>query len=205
MSLGKNIQNQRKIKGMSQEKVAEQCKVTRQTVSRWECDEVLPDTNNLISLSKLFEVSLDTLVFSENVQAIDIQPQKNKWKNKCFLSVFINICLLIVCLFLLLPKMFAPKSIEGIYQSIMYDQMFILEIECRDNGKFAQLYQEQDLLINGYLKEITKSGYSKTKVYELQSNELTFTIEFNEENENLVSTDLDWLFPNIKKIEFIKK
>lgn len=33
MSLGKNIQNQRKIKGMSQEKVAEQCKVTRQTVS----------------------------------------------------------------------------------------------------------------------------------------------------------------------------
>lgn len=87
----------------------------------------------------------------------------------------------------------------------MYDQMFILEIECRDNGKFAQLYQEQDLLINGYLKEITKSGYSKTKVYELQSNELTFTIEFNEVNENLVSTDLDWLFPNIKKIEFIKK
>lgn len=85
MSSGKNIQNQRKIKGMSQEKVAEQCKVTRQTVSRWECDEVLPDTNNLISLSKLFEVSLDTLVFSENAQEIDIQPQKNKWKNKCFL------------------------------------------------------------------------------------------------------------------------
>lgn len=62
MSLGKNIYQLRKEKGLSQEELAYQCNVTRQTISKWEADEVMPDTSNLITLSKLFDRTIDDLI-----------------------------------------------------------------------------------------------------------------------------------------------
>ena len=43
MSLGNNLFNARKGKGLSQEVVAEKLGVSRQTISKWETDETLPD------------------------------------------------------------------------------------------------------------------------------------------------------------------
>ena len=42
MSLGKNIQYLRKQKKITQEQFAEMMSVSRQTVSRWELDEIIP-------------------------------------------------------------------------------------------------------------------------------------------------------------------
>ena len=42
MSLGNNISFLRKQKKLTQEQLADQLNVTRQTVSRWEADEVIP-------------------------------------------------------------------------------------------------------------------------------------------------------------------
>jgi len=52
----------RKEKGFSQESLAEQLGISRQAVSKWERAESSPDTSNLISLAKLYGVSLDELV-----------------------------------------------------------------------------------------------------------------------------------------------
>lgn len=62
MSIGKNIQYLRKQRRITQEQLAEQVKVSRQTVSRWESDEVTPELNKLIELSDLFSCKLDALV-----------------------------------------------------------------------------------------------------------------------------------------------
>lgn len=53
----------RKKNGYSQEQLAEAIGVSRQAVSKWERAEASPDTDNLIALSKLYNVSLDELMF----------------------------------------------------------------------------------------------------------------------------------------------
>ena len=50
--------------GMSQEELAEKVYVTRQAVSRWENGETIPNTDTLKLLSKLFDVSINTLLGS---------------------------------------------------------------------------------------------------------------------------------------------
>ena len=51
-------------KGMSQEELAEKVFVTRQAVSRWETGETIPNIDTLKLLSKLFDVSINTLLGS---------------------------------------------------------------------------------------------------------------------------------------------
>ena len=58
------IQKLRTENGLSQEALAEQVFVTRQAVSRWETGETVPNTETLKLLSKLFRVSINTLLGS---------------------------------------------------------------------------------------------------------------------------------------------
>ena len=53
-------------KGLSQEELAEKVMVTRQAVSRWETGETTPNTETLKLLSKLYNVSINTLLGSPN-------------------------------------------------------------------------------------------------------------------------------------------
>ena len=50
--------------GLSQDELAEKVFVTRQAVSRWENGETIPATETLKLLSKLFNVSINTLLGS---------------------------------------------------------------------------------------------------------------------------------------------
>ena len=54
-------------KGLSQEELAEKIHVTRQAVSRWETGETVPNTETLKLLSKLFDVSINTLLGSPRI------------------------------------------------------------------------------------------------------------------------------------------
>lgn len=54
----------RKKAGLSQSDVAERLFVTRQAVSRWEQGDTVPEVETLLSLSKLFNVSVNTLLGS---------------------------------------------------------------------------------------------------------------------------------------------
>lgn len=63
MKLGANLQYLRKLHGnMTQEKLAERMSVSRQTVSKWETGEAVPDVEKLMELSKLFSCTLDALL-----------------------------------------------------------------------------------------------------------------------------------------------
>ncbi|MGP5429822.1 helix-turn-helix transcriptional regulator [Enterococcus malodoratus] len=62
MSLGTNFFNARKKQGLSQEDVAEKLGVSRQTISKWELDETLPDINQSKRLAALYKISLDDLI-----------------------------------------------------------------------------------------------------------------------------------------------
>lgn len=52
----------RRERGLSQEQLADQLDVSRQSVSKWESDQTMPELSKLITLSEIFEVSLDYLM-----------------------------------------------------------------------------------------------------------------------------------------------
>lgn len=66
----------RKEKGYSQEALAEQLGISRQAVSKWERAESSPDTSNLITLAKLYGVSLDKLLDTDQAQFESEEPLK---------------------------------------------------------------------------------------------------------------------------------
>ena len=62
LAMAQRLVDRRKAAGLSQEALAAQLGVSRQAVSKWERAESSPDTENLISLAKLYGVSLDELL-----------------------------------------------------------------------------------------------------------------------------------------------
>jgi transcriptional regulator with XRE-family HTH domain len=72
MILGEKLQLLRKKQGLSQEALAEKLTVSRQAISKWELGESVPDTENLVRLSKLFRVSADYLLCDEYESDDDI-------------------------------------------------------------------------------------------------------------------------------------
>lgn len=62
MKLSDKIIKLRKANGWSQEDLAEKMNISRQSISRWENGTALPDANNILHLSKLFNVTADYLL-----------------------------------------------------------------------------------------------------------------------------------------------
>ncbi|MBQ9121134.1 MAG: helix-turn-helix domain-containing protein [Clostridia bacterium] len=74
--LGKKLYELRKAAGLSQEDLAEKLGVSRQAVSKWECGESWPDTDNLITIARLYNVSLDELIGNSSPH-----PEEDKRKD----------------------------------------------------------------------------------------------------------------------------
>lgn len=102
MKLSDKIVQLRKVKGWSQEDLAEKLNVSRQAISRWENGTALPDSNNILQLSKLFNVTADYLLNEEYASDNDIPCLKEayealntKEKNYGKLSLIASIAFLI--------------------------------------------------------------------------------------------------------------
>ena len=72
MQLGNSLYTARKKSGLSQEAVAEKLGVSRQTISKRETDETLPDIRQTKHLAQLYHLTLDELVdFNPDQQEIE--------------------------------------------------------------------------------------------------------------------------------------
>ncbi len=65
MTIGEQIQRLRIEKGLTQERLAEMLEVSRQSISKWELGQAVPDVDKIIRMSRLFDVSTDTLLLTE--------------------------------------------------------------------------------------------------------------------------------------------
>ena len=83
MKLAGKLFELRKEKGWSQEKLAEQINVSRQSISKWESGQVLPEIEKIIELSKIFLVTTDYLLLDENSEksstAVILEEDKDKY------------------------------------------------------------------------------------------------------------------------------
>lgn len=76
MNLSTKIYELRKAKGMSQEKLAELVGVSRQSISKWESGETIPELERLVELSRIFEVTTDYLLKPDEMDELTIRTEK---------------------------------------------------------------------------------------------------------------------------------
>ena len=86
MTLNEKIYNLRKNAGYSQEALAEKTGVSRQSVSKWETGESVPEIDKIVALSKIFSVTTDYLLnddyeeeikTEENTDSVEINPTED--------------------------------------------------------------------------------------------------------------------------------
>ena len=100
MKFGENLYNLRKNAKMSQEKLAEEVGVSRQSVSKWENGESYPEMDNMLKLCTIFHCKLNDLVhedmqdinsLDEDIKMSVVKLEKNKQKKLKVLSKIIYI------------------------------------------------------------------------------------------------------------------
>ena len=103
MNLGENIYRLRTERNMSQGDLADALEVSRQSVSKWENNNAVPDLDKLVKMAELFGVSLDVLVKGGNAE----QPsaQQTAAESRTSLSTQKIIGIILLCFGLLLVLM----------------------------------------------------------------------------------------------------
>ena len=94
MELKEKLVDLRKKKGLSQAELAEAINVSRQAISRWEVGTAIPSADNLMWLSKFYEVSMDELmgVATDDKRPTDEGQQiTSKKPVLCVIAVFIGV------------------------------------------------------------------------------------------------------------------
>ena len=110
-----NIKTLRKQKGLSQEELSVKLNVVRQTISKWEQGLSVPDSEMLISISKVFDTSVSELLgenikedkpntlkeISEKLEVINLQlAQRKENRRKFWHWFFIALSILLLLIFI---------------------------------------------------------------------------------------------------------
>lgn len=115
MTFGDKLIELRKSRGLSQEKVAEQLSVTRQTISNWETNQAMPTIDKAKDLSKLFHVSLDELL-DNDVSSIMMDRMSNVEKLASMLIKIIKgfgVALIVLLIISILSIIFSYTSFRN--------------------------------------------------------------------------------------------
>lgn len=78
MQIDKRIFELRKERGWSQDQLAEKINVSRQSISKWESAQALPEIEKVVELSRIFQVTTDYLLLDQ-ADNREVQP---KWTNE---------------------------------------------------------------------------------------------------------------------------
>lgn len=117
MTIAERIQKLRTGRGMTQERLAQMLEVSRQSVSKWELAQAVPDVDKIIRMSELFNVPTDAILLRETGKAAE-KP------NPLHLgSVYLVV-----------------KDFE---KSVMFYQKFLgvsVSDRCRSGNKFVEFY-----------------------------------------------------------------
>lgn len=82
MNFGEKLFELRKEKNLSQEEVADQLNVTRQTVSKWETNQSTPDFDKIVPLCELFGISTEELLTGKKLKEKNTQDVNQEVEEK---------------------------------------------------------------------------------------------------------------------------
>lgn len=165
----------RKALGMTQEDLATRLDVSRQTVSKWEIGECMPDVDNFIRLSEILEVSLDELGGREvEIQPIVLPapeiPQSGTTRRKPLKTVLL--CLLVLVIGLAIGKYALQPANNNAEQqtALLPDELTVSSFDFFDgvaifttntvgNGTVYLYYNEDPGKTPLILPAVYKNGY----------------------------------------------
>ena len=97
MKIGVKLKEARLQAGLTQENVAEEFQVTRQTISNWETEKSFPDIVSVIKLSTLYNISLDKLLKGDEEMIEHLEKSTNivKSNQKLIIAIIANVMMII--------------------------------------------------------------------------------------------------------------
>lgn len=147
MSLGEKLQKLRKARNLSQEELAAELSVTRQTVSKWELDQSTPELSLLAQISDIFGVTTDYLIKEttsdaaapkkESISETEVLIARKLMTEKQ--SARLTLCIVLLCiglagmlLFYILSRLFpwSYNGIEGLTGYLMGTETTFLFVLC---------------------------------------------------------------------------
>ena len=84
MGIGSRIQQLRINNGLTQEKLAEMLNVSRQSVSKWEMEQSLPEVDKIVLMSKLFGVGTNEILSVRYILSREILKSPLLFMRSCF-------------------------------------------------------------------------------------------------------------------------
>jgi transcriptional regulator with XRE-family HTH domain len=181
MDIGQRIQALRLKRGLSQETLGELMNVSRQSVSKWELGQALPDVEKIIQLCRLFDVSTDALLLDE--KRVDTRPGRNALRFGMYLivkdfgkSIAFYEKLLDTQALIVGPNRFARFLFDGVCISVM-NEAHLPGHDYTGGGdhKFAFNFQVRDLSAEHERVKSLKIG-AVTEIIHAHSNYYFFNV-----------------------------
>ena len=140
MEFGEKLQELRKMKGMTQEELAEALYVSRTAISKWESGRGYPSIDSLKEISSYFSISIDDLLSGDKLILLAEKETKSNIRTIC--DLFFGIVDLTGVMLIILPLY--PRVVDGyiysvnlwsytdtaFYNRIVYWILFLILILC---------------------------------------------------------------------------
>ena len=134
MNTSDRIQHLRKVKGISQEELADRIGVSRQAVSKWESEQSLPDIDKIIIMSDFFEVTTDYILKG-------IEPEKQAADKGVNANIFVlaatvlNFIGLIVSAAVWYEEQVVMATVIGLISMAMGCMVFGIGLACSTHNR----------------------------------------------------------------------
>ena len=129
MTFSDNLRSLRRTKEYSQESLAQQLGVTRQTVSKWENGTAMPDLKKLTEIAALFDTTMDALLGTDqpagadhqaqtayDLQALGVRMEKSQRRGDWLTGILIVLAVLVAILMILVVSAFS--QLDGLQAQI---------------------------------------------------------------------------------------
>ncbi len=125
MTFAEKLVQLRKREGYTQEELADRLEVSRQAISRWEMGTAVPDSSNLLQISKLFKVSADFLL-NDDYKSDDDLPKVQEVRNDNVNQILMYLIALEVMM--LIMQFMAVVILDNIFFAVLSFIPFIAAI-----------------------------------------------------------------------------
>jgi len=122
MKISQTIKEKRKEYQLTQEQLAEKIFVSTKTISNWETEKTTPDIQNLILLSKLFDISLDNLLLEGSDIVETLNKDVKKGRSLLKLITIISLSLILIFSIILFINYQQTKEYREQYKDYITNQ-----------------------------------------------------------------------------------
>lgn len=150
MNIGQRLLDLRKSKQLSQEEVADKLNVTRQTISKWETEQSMPDFDKIAPLCELYGITADELLTGRKEVVEEKTQTSNTYYNKEKRAKGIGIAILlyfvaIVWIMIAIPVlMMNPIVASGIFLLICGVATYVIVYTCMVYKREKQKKEEKE-------------------------------------------------------------